>query len=297
MPIAVAVQRVMEVRNPPRLLGCRKCGGEPGELSLIEGVRVDREEPRTSLGEAVVAAPLHVQRRVGDRVWLIVVADYRLETDAGGEERRIRPIELVAQIVETLQVAYIQVNYAKAKKLGELMVGSGRGSESRGRGNSGTEEEGILTPRGSVMVDEFTNTLIVRDIDRGVRNARELVRRLDVQIPQVLIESNIVEATTDFARELKLVDGRYKVVNGLGEFFFEIRADRESGVIDMLAGPSEDSLALFPTRVVPLADGGSAFTFTMFQAPGQPEEQFEGQFASLRKEFGNLERRFDRPSR
>jgi len=35
-----------------------------------------------------------------------------------------------------------------------------------------------------------------------VRNARELVRRLDVQIPQVLIESNIVEATTDFAREL-----------------------------------------------------------------------------------------------
>jgi hypothetical protein len=100
------------------------------------------------------------------------------------------------------------------------------------------------------------------------------------------------EWATDFARELKLVDGRYKVVNGLGEFFFEIRADRESGVIDMLAGPSEDALALFPTRVVPLADGGSAFTFTMFQAPGQPEEQFEGQFASLRREFGNLERRF-----
>ena len=102
---------------------------------------------------------------------------------------------------------------------------------------------------------------------------------------------------TEFARELKLVDGRYKVVNGLGEFFFEIRADADSGVIDMLAGPSEDSLALFPTRVVPLADGGSAFTFTMFQAPGQPEEQFEGQFASLRREFGNLERRFGRPRR
>jgi uncharacterized protein YndB with AHSA1/START domain len=100
------------------------------------------------------------------------------------------------------------------------------------------------------------------------------------------------EWATDFARELKLVDGRYKVVNGLGEFFFEIRADRESGVIDMLAGPSEDALSLFPTRVVPLADGGSAFTFTMFQAPGQPEEQFEGQFASLRRELANLERRF-----
>jgi hypothetical protein len=105
------------------------------------------------------------------------------------------------------------------------------------------------------------------------------------------------EWATEFARELKLVDGRFKVVNGLGELFFEIRADRDSGVIDMLAGPSEDSLALFPTRVVPLADGGSAFTFTMFQAPGQPEEQFEGQFASLRREFDNLERRFGRGRR
>ena len=100
------------------------------------------------------------------------------------------------------------------------------------------------------------------------------------------------EWATEFARELKLVDGRYKVVNGLGEFFFEIHADSESGVIDMLAGPSEDALDLFPTRVVQLADGGSAYTFTMFQAPGQPEEQFENQYSSLRREFDNLERRF-----
>jgi uncharacterized protein YndB with AHSA1/START domain len=100
------------------------------------------------------------------------------------------------------------------------------------------------------------------------------------------------EWATEFARELKLVDGRYKVVNGLGEFFFEIRADPGSGVIDMLAGPDEDALALFPARVVPLADGGSAFTFTMFQAPGQPDEQFDNQYASLQRELENLERRF-----
>ena len=49
---------------------------------------------------------------------------------------------------------------------------------------------------------------------------------------------NLPNWATDFARELKLVDGRHKVVNGLGEFFFEIEADRESGVIDMLAGPT-----------------------------------------------------------
>jgi uncharacterized protein YndB with AHSA1/START domain len=103
---------------------------------------------------------------------------------------------------------------------------------------------------------------------------------------------NLPDWATEFAHELKLVDGRYKVMNGLGEFFFEIRADRESGVIDMLAGPRENGLQLFPARVVPLADGGSAFMFTMFQATGQPDEQFEEQYHSLRREFVNLEVRF-----
>ena len=100
------------------------------------------------------------------------------------------------------------------------------------------------------------------------------------------------EWATEFARELRLVDGRYKVVNGLGEFFFEIRADARSGVIDMLAGPEEDALICFPSRVVATPAGGSAFTFTMFQAPGQPDEQFKGQHTSLLREFENLERRF-----
>jgi hypothetical protein len=100
------------------------------------------------------------------------------------------------------------------------------------------------------------------------------------------------EWATEFARELRLVDGRYKVVNGLGEFFFEIRADAESGVIDMLAGPDEDALICFPTRVVATPAGGSAYTFTMFQAPGQPDKQFEDQHASLLREFENLKRRF-----
>jgi hypothetical protein len=103
---------------------------------------------------------------------------------------------------------------------------------------------------------------------------------------------NLPSWATEFARELKVVDGRHKVVNGLGEFFFEIRADPETGVIDMLAGPEPDQLALFPTRVVGLGPNQSAFTFTMFQWPGQPDDLFEGQYASLRREFVNLEREF-----
>ena len=104
--------------------------------------------------------------------------------------------------------------------------------------------------------------------------------------------ANLPRWATEFARELKVVDGRHKVVNGLGEFFFELRADSDTGVIDMLAGPNPEALALFPARVVGLPDGGSAFTFTMFQAPGQPDEQFEGQYQSLLREFDNLASRF-----
>ena len=103
------------------------------------------------------------------------------------------------------------------------------------------------------------------------------------------------EWATEFARELKIVDGRHKIVNGLGEFFIEFRSDAGSGVIDMLAGPSADALACFPARVVDTPSGGCAFTFTMFQAPGQPDEQFETQHASLLRELENLQRRFGSP--
>ena len=61
-------------------------------------------------------------------------------------------------------------------------------------------------------------------------------------------------------------------------------------MIDMRAGPSEDQLALFPTRVVELPGGRSAFTFTMFQAPEMTDELFESQYASLQREFANIER-------
>jgi hypothetical protein len=103
---------------------------------------------------------------------------------------------------------------------------------------------------------------------------------------------NLPRWATDFARELKVVDGRHKVVNGLGEFFFRIEADERTGVIDMLAGPTETEMALFPTRVVGLPDGRSAFTFTMFQAPGSSDELFDSQHASLVHEFANIEREF-----
>jgi hypothetical protein len=103
---------------------------------------------------------------------------------------------------------------------------------------------------------------------------------------------NLPRWATEFARELKVENGRHKVVNGLGELFFAIDADEATGVIDMRAGPTESEMALFPTRVVELPDGRSAFTFTMFQGPGSSDELFESQHASLVREFENIERQF-----
>ena len=99
---------------------------------------------------------------------------------------------------------------------------------------------------------------------------------------------NLPEWATEFARELVREGEDYKVRNGLGEFFFEIRADPANGVIDMFAGPTKHEMAIFPTRVVGLPGGRSAYSFTMFQAPDMPDELFDSQYASLQREFRNI---------
>ena len=101
---------------------------------------------------------------------------------------------------------------------------------------------------------------------------------------------------TDFAQELKYVDGGTRVVNALGEFLFRIDADSATGVIDMFAGPQEDQMALFPTRVVALDAGRSAYTFTMFKTPEMPDDLFESQHRSLEREFDNIRSRFATPT-
>lgn len=106
---------------------------------------------------------------------------------------------------------------------------------------------------------------------------------------------NLPHWATEFAQELKYEHGKAKVVNGLGEFCFSIDADAASGVIDMYAGPAEDQLALFPTRVIALGEDKSAYSFTMFKAPGMPDELFESQYQSLLREFDNIRRHFAAP--
>ncbi len=102
-----------------------------------------------------------------------------LEEEAKIREERKKSL----QRQEELVVQLIPVNYATAE-------------------NMQARVKDILSDRGSVSVDARTNTLIVRDIASNIGRARQLVQRLDTQTPQVLIESRIVEANTNFTRQI-----------------------------------------------------------------------------------------------
>ncbi len=60
----------------------------------------------------------------------------------------------------------------------------------------------VLSERGTAIVDVRTNSLVVKDIASNISRARSLVEHLDTVTPQVLIESRIVEANTNFVREI-----------------------------------------------------------------------------------------------
>jgi type IV pilus assembly protein PilQ len=60
----------------------------------------------------------------------------------------------------------------------------------------------VLSPRGNVSFDQRTNVLIVRDVVDNLDQVEELVRTLDTQTPQVLVEARIVEATSNYVRDV-----------------------------------------------------------------------------------------------
>jgi type IV pilus assembly protein PilQ len=92
------------------------------------------------------------------------------------------------QEIEPLRSEFIQVNYAKAADLAELIGGGG--------------ENALISERGSVAIDERTNTLLVQDTADRLADVRRLVTTLDIAIRQVQIESRIVIVNDDYTREI-----------------------------------------------------------------------------------------------
>ena len=110
-----------------------------------------------------------------------------------------------------LRTEIIQVNYAKAKDMADLLKRKATGEKGA------VIESGILSPRGDVSVDERTNSLIVKDVPDKVAEVRALVTKLDVPAKQVMIDSRIVIASDTFARDLGVQFGVTGVTDKVGQ--------------------------------------------------------------------------------
>ena len=127
--------------------------------------------------DVILRAKLLGQVREGNliRVAPLTVLEKEVEADIA----RQRALNDVAP-TETRLIA---VSYAEAKLLRDRI-------------------KDLLSPRGRVSVDERTNQLIVSDVTRNLQLIEDLVRSLDTQTQQVIIEARIVEATSNFSRQI-----------------------------------------------------------------------------------------------
>ncbi len=120
------------------------------------------------------------QRKSGN-VILVAPLDELAQREKADLENEKQKVQLAA-----LRSEIIQVNYGKASELAGLIK---------------SKENSVLSERGSVTVDERTNTMLVLETRDKLGEIRALVQRLDIPVRQVLIESRIVVARSNFDRE------------------------------------------------------------------------------------------------
>src|ERR1700734_525519 len=101
------------------------------------------------------------------------------------------------QDLAPLRSEFLQANYAKVADLAKMIrpTGAQAGGGAGGRNS-------MLSPRGSMSIDERTNTLMVQDTVENLAEIRRLVQTLDVPVRQVLIEARIVVVSDTFERDL-----------------------------------------------------------------------------------------------
>ena len=113
------------------------------------------------------------------------------------ETQQLQSKQQVAELAPLVSTN-VQINYAKAQELAIILKGT---------------ENSILTPRGSVAVDERTNTLLLRDTQASIDEAKALVSALDIPIKQVLIESRMVTVRDNDSESLGVQWGLSNTIN------------------------------------------------------------------------------------
>ena len=154
-----------------------------------------------------------------------------------------------------LQTEFIEVKYASASEIYRLFKGA--------EGDDGGE--GVISNRGSVIVDERTNSIIITDTTDRINEFRQVLDRLDVPVRQVLIEARIVTAASSFGESLGVRWGALGFQNyDDGETFAHFGGSLTTlGELKDFQS-SEDAAFNYSTEdnlIVDLGAGGAATTF------------------------------------
>ncbi len=105
------------------------------------------------------------------------------------------------QELAPLRTEFVQILYADAKEIFKLFDAKSSG------GAGGTATQSLLSERGSVIVDERTNSIVLTETEEKIQQFRELVKRIDIPVRQVSIEARIVKATSGFREDLGVMWG------------------------------------------------------------------------------------------
>ncbi|MEP6484994.1 MAG: type IV pilus secretin PilQ [Rudaea sp.] len=135
------------------------------------------------------------KRRNGNVIWVAPQKEIADREQAIAESK-----QKLQEVAQTITV-YIPVSYGKAKDIADLLTQKSKQATSGGAASS-QQQSGFLSARGRVSSDDRTNTLLVVDTPEQVEIIRGLVAKLDKPVQQVLIESRVVVATDNFARQL-----------------------------------------------------------------------------------------------
>ena len=125
-------------------------------------------------------------------------------TELAEQEARELEAQQAVQSYAPLRTEYIRLSYAKAQDVLTL-ISQGSGAS----GNSGSsvsnrvdDNNTLLSNRGTVTIDERTNTLIIKDVADSIENIHKLISKIDIPVRQVMIEARIVSATDSFSKEI-----------------------------------------------------------------------------------------------
>ncbi|NYR10224.1 type IV pilus secretin PilQ [Psychrobacter sp. BI730] len=123
-------------------------------------------------------------------------------TELAEQEARELEAQQAVQSYAPLRTEYIRLSYAKAQDVLTL-ISQGSGATGNNSGLSNREDNNtLLSNRGTVTVDERTNTLIIKDVADSIENIHKLISKIDIPVRQVMIEARIVSATDSFSKEI-----------------------------------------------------------------------------------------------